>query len=85
MEEKVFGPRDSETSDRLLKKTYWTGDDSIITRKKMYFEIQIIQIHNPYKKKDQFILIMLKIKDNELLKEIQLKDLHIQSLEKLIQ
>ena len=45
----------------------------------MYFEIQIIQIHNPYKKKDQFILIMLKIKDNELLKEIQLKDLPLLS------
>jgi hypothetical protein len=37
MEEKVFGPRDSATSDRLLKRTYGTGDESIITRKKNAF------------------------------------------------
>ena len=37
MESKVFTPRDNATSERLLKRTYGIGDESIITRKKNAF------------------------------------------------
>ena len=37
MESKVFTPRDNATSARLLKRTYGSGDESIITRKKNAF------------------------------------------------
>ena len=37
MESKVFGGRDLVTSERLLKRTYGSGDESIITRKKNAF------------------------------------------------
>ena len=37
MEEKVFGPRQEATSNRLFARTYGAGDDSVITRKKNAF------------------------------------------------
>ena len=81
MEEKVFGPHDSSTSERLLKKIYmnrrWVNNNKKKKYKLSKFRISI-------RKKTSLSWYAKDQRYNELLKEIQLKELHIQSLEKLI-
>ena len=60
LDEKINNPRINATHERLLKCTYGQGDNSLITKKKIHFDIQMILMLNILKQKNLLLLIDVK-------------------------
>lgn len=88
LDEKVWRPRLQETSNRLLKRTFGKGDDSVITRKKNAFrfpkdpEAEFPQAEKPVyiDRRAQSANVQYLIRDSGMKKKNQLKKLHEETL-----